>query len=152
MPQASHHPWLPGRQALLLFCPRQSCSEPPHSIGLHRGSMQSQGHCDTKEIKAIPMKGLGKLNIIGCQNWEGQITQVTLAIKLRARVTEPGRTPCSRRLPLGMAVPQSGCPGNGPCPGTVLLPQALQGPAGFQVPCRDSFRALGGAQPKALPL
>lgn len=44
----------------------------------------SQGHNDTQELKAIPVKGLSKQNLIGCQNWEGGVTHVTFPVILRA--------------------------------------------------------------------
>lgn len=34
----------------------------------------SQGYDDTQELKAIPMEGLGKQNLTGCENWEEGVT------------------------------------------------------------------------------
>lgn len=49
----------------------QSRSELLAGWGSIGAACNSQGHNDTEEIKVIPMKGLGKQSIIGCQSWEG---------------------------------------------------------------------------------
>lgn len=60
-----------------------SLCSPSHAQDLFTGwgsvgtACGSQCHSDPEEIKAIPMKGLGKQNTTGSESWEGQVTQVT---------------------------------------------------------------------------
>ena len=66
----------------MALAPRQVGPAPVFS---HTGAAcSSQGHNDPEEIKAIPMKGLGKQNRTGHQSWEGQVMQVTFPITQRA--------------------------------------------------------------------